>query len=115
MGKLGPYPSERVISEPIERDARRAAYPAPWQVYLNTGHNRARIVDADGFTIISGMNEVKARAIASAVNRDNASPELLAALKALVFYFHDDGQHCGKPELEVFRNARAAIAKAESR
>lgn len=43
-----------------------------------------------------------------------AAPDLLATLKALVFHFTDDGQSCGRPELEVFSKARAAIAKAEN-
>lgn len=79
-----PWPSERVIDEPVSDEVSRVMFPAPWRVYLNTGNNRARIVDASGETVISGMNILKARTIVAALNRDRITQNVLAALKTAI-------------------------------
>lgn len=69
------FPSERLEAVSISRDKAQAIYPTSWEVYLNKGNNRARLVDADGRTIQAGMNVAKAHIIAAAVNRDAVKPD----------------------------------------
>ena len=87
--------------------------PGPWN---NDTHPWDVLADGKRTTPIAtvhvevdGGNEARANARLIA-----AAPELLEALKSLVGRFEGCTSHCGSPELNAFRNANAAIAKAET-
>lgn len=86
----------------------RGPWPAPWKVE-DTKLNRARVVDARGAQVVSGMNIYKAETIVAAVNRDSAVPELVHALE-MVRDANKSDPHIPSVALATID---AAIAKAK--
>jgi len=95
---------------PLSRQEAAAAYPPPWRVVWIRGLSRARILDAVGYQVVADMNLTKAQIIVAAVNRDAATADMLAALKAVVTWYGEP-PHEAAPAIV---KARAAIAKAEA-